>query len=36
MKTYMFKIMNGLVWFRNDLRTIDNHSLYNACRENEK
>ena len=28
--------MNGLVWFRNDLRTIDNHSLYNACRENEK
>ena len=34
--TYMFKIMNGLIWFRNDLRTIDNHSLYNACRENEK
>ena len=35
--TYMFKnkIMNGLVWFRNDLRTIDNHSLYNACREND-
>lgn len=32
----MFKIMNGLIWFRNDLRTIDNHSLYNACRENEK
>ncbi|EAZ96444.1 probable bacterial cryptochrome [Flavobacteria bacterium BAL38] len=29
------KIMNGLVWFRNDLRTIDNHSLYNACREND-
>jgi len=28
--------MNGLIWFRNDLRTIDNHSLYNACRENEK
>ena len=28
--------MNGLKWFRNDLRTIDNHSLYNACRENEK
>ena len=28
--------MNGLVWFKNDLRTIDNHSLYNACRENEK
>ena len=27
--------MNGLVWFRNDLRTIDNHSLYNACREND-
>ena len=23
--------MNGLIWFRNDLRTIDNHSLYNAC-----
>lgn len=34
--TYMFKIMNGLIWFRNDLRTIDNHSLYNACRESEK
>jgi hypothetical protein len=30
------KEMNGLIWFRNDLRTIDNHSLYNACRENEK
>lgn len=28
--------MNGLIWFRNDLRTIDNHSLYNACTENEK
>ena len=28
--------MNGLIWFRNDLRTIDNHSLYNACRESEK
>jgi deoxyribodipyrimidine photo-lyase len=28
--------MNGLVWFRNDLRTNDNHSLYNACVENEK
>lgn len=28
--------MNGLIWFRNDLRTIDNHSLCNACRENEK
>ena len=28
--------MNGLIWFRNDLCTIDNHSLYNACRENEK
>ena len=28
--------MDGLVWFRNDLRTIDNHSLYIACRENEK
>ena len=28
--------MNGLLWFRNDLRTIDNHSLYNACRENDK
>jgi deoxyribodipyrimidine photo-lyase len=27
--------MNGLVWFRNDLRVIDNHSLYNACNENE-
>lgn len=26
---------NGLVWFRNDLRVIDNHSLYNACNENE-
>ena len=30
------KKMNGLVWFRNDLRTIDNQSLYNACIENEK
>ncbi|WP_264548237.1 DASH family cryptochrome [Flavobacterium sp. N2820] len=28
--------MNGIIWFRNDLRTIDNHSLYNACRESEK
>ena len=28
--------MNGLVWFRNDLRSIDNQSLYYACRENEK
>ena len=30
------KKMSGLVWFRNDLRTIDNHSLYNACKENEQ
>ena len=28
--------MNGLVWFRNDLRTTDNNSLYNACAENER
>lgn len=28
--------MKGLVWFRNDLRVMDNHSLYNACAENEK
>ena len=27
--------MSGLVWFRNDLRITDNHSLYNACAENE-
>ena len=30
------KKMSGLVWFRNDLRTIDNNSLYNACKENEQ
>jgi deoxyribodipyrimidine photo-lyase len=28
--------MNGLVWYRNDLRVRDNHSLYKACSENEK
>ncbi len=26
--------MKTLVWFRNDLRTQDNHSLYQACKEN--
>lgn len=28
--------MNGLVWFRNDLRITDNNSLYNAYAENER
>ena len=28
--------MNGLVWFRNDLRITDNNSLYNACADNER
>ncbi|MEJ1223828.1 DASH family cryptochrome [Sediminicola sp. 1XM1-17] len=27
--------MNNLVWFRNDLRTKDNQSLFNACTERE-
>ena len=28
--------MNNLVWFRNDLRVNDNHSLFQACRKSGK
>nr|WP_321540092.1 deoxyribodipyrimidine photo-lyase [Flavobacterium piscinae] len=28
--------MNNLVWFRNDLRVEDNHSLYCACQKTGK
>ena len=28
--------MNNLIWFRNDLRTQDNTSLFEACKSNEK
>ncbi|MBC7440104.1 MAG: deoxyribodipyrimidine photo-lyase, partial [Flavobacterium sp.] len=28
--------MNNLVWFRNDLRTQDNQSLFQACKKTGK
>lgn len=34
--THHHKKMNNLVWFRNDLRVNDNHSLFKACQKKGK